>query len=146
MWLLSFVWLLLTDAPYNGTHPSYGYDLEPSEEHQPHHDALSYTGSPSSSPRLRSKSRSSRDTQSSGSLESTLSVMLLGQPPTNMPDTLTVSLSSQYCCCLSCLLHCPSLSSFQSLSNTFSSFSFHAENDYFYCLSVSVVCKLSLIF
>uniref|UniRef100_A0A673BJA1 Breakpoint cluster region protein-like n=1 Tax=Sphaeramia orbicularis TaxID=375764 RepID=A0A673BJA1_9TELE len=54
-------------APYNETPPSYGYDLEPSEEHQP------FTGSPSSSPRLRSKSRSSRDTQSSGSLESTLS-------------------------------------------------------------------------
>lgn len=55
------------EAPYNETPPSYGYDLEPSEEHQP------FTGSPSSSPRLRSKSRSSRDTQSSGSLESTLS-------------------------------------------------------------------------
>uniref|UniRef100_A0A8C4GLZ7 Breakpoint cluster region protein n=1 Tax=Dicentrarchus labrax TaxID=13489 RepID=A0A8C4GLZ7_DICLA len=48
-------------------------------KHQPRHDPLSFTGSPSSSPRLRSKSRSSRDTQSSGSLESTLSVMLLGQ-------------------------------------------------------------------
>uniref|UniRef100_A0A8D3D150 Breakpoint cluster region protein-like n=1 Tax=Scophthalmus maximus TaxID=52904 RepID=A0A8D3D150_SCOMX len=47
-----------------------------SEVHQPCHDHLSYTGSPSSSPRLRSKSRSSRDTQSSGSLESTLSVEL----------------------------------------------------------------------
>uniref|UniRef100_A0A671XKT0 BCR activator of RhoGEF and GTPase n=1 Tax=Sparus aurata TaxID=8175 RepID=A0A671XKT0_SPAAU len=44
--------------------------------HQPRHDPLSFTGSPSSSPRLRSKSRSSRDTQSSGSLESTLSVEL----------------------------------------------------------------------
>ncbi|XP_040897994.1 PH_BCR_vertebrate and RhoGAP_Bcr domain-containing protein [Toxotes jaculatrix] len=64
------------EAPYNDTPPSYGYDLEPSEEHQPRHDPLSYTGSPSSSPRLRSKSRSSRDTQSSGSLESTLSVEL----------------------------------------------------------------------
>uniref|UniRef100_A0A8C5G826 Breakpoint cluster region protein-like n=1 Tax=Gouania willdenowi TaxID=441366 RepID=A0A8C5G826_GOUWI len=40
------------------------------------HDVLSFTGSPPSSPRLRSKSRSSRDTQSSGSLESTLSVEL----------------------------------------------------------------------
>uniref|UniRef100_A0A8C4EHL9 Breakpoint cluster region protein n=1 Tax=Dicentrarchus labrax TaxID=13489 RepID=A0A8C4EHL9_DICLA len=67
------------EAPYNETPPSYGYDLEHSEEHQPRHDPLSFTGSPSSSPRLRSKSRSSRDTQSSGSLESTLSVMLLGQ-------------------------------------------------------------------
>uniref|UniRef100_A0A673BI36 Breakpoint cluster region protein-like n=1 Tax=Sphaeramia orbicularis TaxID=375764 RepID=A0A673BI36_9TELE len=40
------------------------------------HDNSPFTGSPSSSPRLRSKSRSSRDTQSSGSLESTLSVEL----------------------------------------------------------------------
>uniref|UniRef100_A0A8C3A386 BCR activator of RhoGEF and GTPase n=1 Tax=Cyclopterus lumpus TaxID=8103 RepID=A0A8C3A386_CYCLU len=46
------------------------------EEHQPRHDPLSFTGSPTSSPRFRSKSRSSRDTQSSGSLESTLSVEL----------------------------------------------------------------------
>ncbi|XP_071338087.1 breakpoint cluster region protein isoform X1 [Trachinotus anak] len=61
------------EAPYNETPPSYGYDLEHSEDHQPRHDSLSYTGSPSSSPRLRSKSRSSRDTQCSGSLESTLS-------------------------------------------------------------------------
>nr|XP_019949547.1 PREDICTED: breakpoint cluster region protein [Paralichthys olivaceus] len=64
------------EAPYNETPLTYGYELEHSEEHQPHHDPLSYTGSPSSSPRLRSKSRSSRDTQSSGSLESTLSVEL----------------------------------------------------------------------
>lgn len=68
------------EDPYNETPPSYGYDLEHSEEHQPRHDPrhdpLSFTGSPSSSPRLRSKSRSSRDTQSSGSLESTLSVEL----------------------------------------------------------------------
>ncbi|XP_041792310.1 PH_BCR_vertebrate and RhoGAP_Bcr domain-containing protein isoform X2 [Chelmon rostratus] len=64
------------EAPYSETPPSYGYDLEHSEEHQPRHDPLSFTGSPSSSPRLRSKSRSSRDTQSSGSLESTLSVEL----------------------------------------------------------------------
>ncbi|XP_031704806.1 breakpoint cluster region protein [Anarrhichthys ocellatus] len=64
------------EAPYNETPPSYGYDLEHSEEHQPRHEPLSFTGSPSSSPRLRSKSRSSRDTQSSGSLESTLSVEL----------------------------------------------------------------------
>uniref|UniRef100_A0A672IAA2 Breakpoint cluster region protein-like n=1 Tax=Salarias fasciatus TaxID=181472 RepID=A0A672IAA2_SALFA len=46
------------------------------ESHQPRLDPLSFSGSPSSSPRLRSKSRSSRDTQSSGSLESTLSVEL----------------------------------------------------------------------
>lgn len=64
------------EAPYNETPPSYGYDLEHSEEPQPRHEHLSFTGSPSSSPRLRSKSRSSRDTQSSGSLESTLSVEL----------------------------------------------------------------------
>ncbi|CAB1321783.1 unnamed protein product [Coregonus sp. 'balchen'] len=60
-------------APYSGTPPSYGY-LEQTEEHQ-HHDLLPFSTSPSSSPRLRSKSRSSRDTQSSGSLESTLSPM-----------------------------------------------------------------------
>ncbi|KAK9522308.1 hypothetical protein VZT92_018783 [Zoarces viviparus] len=64
------------EAPCNETSPSYGYDLEHSEERQPRHDPLSFTGSPSSSPRLRSKSRSSRDTRSSGSLESTLSVEL----------------------------------------------------------------------
>lgn len=64
------------EAPYNETPSSYGYDLEHSEEHQPRLDPLSFTGSPSSSPQLRSKSRSSRDTQSSGSLESTLSVEL----------------------------------------------------------------------
>uniref|UniRef100_A0A3P9PQJ0 BCR activator of RhoGEF and GTPase n=1 Tax=Poecilia reticulata TaxID=8081 RepID=A0A3P9PQJ0_POERE len=56
--------------------PSYGYDLEHSEEHPPRHETLSFSGSPSSSPRLRSKNRNSRDTQSSGSLESTQSVEL----------------------------------------------------------------------
>ncbi|XP_054906480.1 PH_BCR_vertebrate and RhoGAP_Bcr domain-containing protein isoform X1 [Poeciliopsis prolifica] len=56
--------------------PSYGYDLELSEEHPSRHEPLSFSGSPSSSPRLRSKSRNSRDTQSSGSLESTQSVEL----------------------------------------------------------------------
>ncbi|KAM3867843.1 breakpoint cluster region protein [Diretmus argenteus] len=64
------------EAPYSETPPSYGYDSEHTEDHQPHHDPLAFAGSPSSSPRLRSKSRSSRDTQSSGSLESTLSVEL----------------------------------------------------------------------
>ncbi|KAK2837702.1 hypothetical protein Q5P01_014914 [Channa striata] len=64
------------EAPYNETPLSYGYDLEQSEEHQPRHDSLSYTGSPSSSPRLRSKTRSSQDNQSSGSQDSTLSVEL----------------------------------------------------------------------
>uniref|UniRef100_A0A8C3A2A9 BCR activator of RhoGEF and GTPase n=1 Tax=Cyclopterus lumpus TaxID=8103 RepID=A0A8C3A2A9_CYCLU len=70
---VTFVFLFLTEAPYSETPPSYGYDLEHPEEHQPRHDPLSFTGSPTSSPRFRSKSRSSRDTQSSGSLESTLS-------------------------------------------------------------------------
>uniref|UniRef100_A0A674MC87 BCR activator of RhoGEF and GTPase n=1 Tax=Takifugu rubripes TaxID=31033 RepID=A0A674MC87_TAKRU len=60
-------------VPYSETPSSYGYDLE---ENLRRHDPLSYGGSPPSSPRLRSKSRSSRDTQSSGSLESTLSVEL----------------------------------------------------------------------
>ncbi|XP_077417685.1 breakpoint cluster region protein isoform X1 [Vanacampus margaritifer] len=59
----------------NETPPSFNYDLEHSEE-QSCPDALSLTGSPSSSPQLRSKSRCSGDTQSSGSLESTLSVEL----------------------------------------------------------------------
>uniref|UniRef100_A0A674PN57 BCR activator of RhoGEF and GTPase n=1 Tax=Takifugu rubripes TaxID=31033 RepID=A0A674PN57_TAKRU len=58
------------EVPYSETPSSYGYDLE---ENLRRHDPLSYGGSPPSSPRLRSKSRSSRDTQSSGSLESTLS-------------------------------------------------------------------------
>ncbi|KAM6930828.1 breakpoint cluster region protein [Xenentodon cancila] len=64
------------ETPYNENSPSYGYDLEHSEEHQPQPDPLSLGGSPSSSPRLRSKNRNSRDTQSSGSLESTQSVEL----------------------------------------------------------------------
>ncbi|XP_031158049.1 PH_BCR_vertebrate and RhoGAP_Bcr domain-containing protein isoform X1 [Sander lucioperca] len=64
------------EAPYNETLPSYGYDLEHPDEHQPRHDPLSFTGSPSPSPRLCSHSRSSRDTQSTGSLESALSVEL----------------------------------------------------------------------
>ncbi|XP_037115693.1 PH_BCR_vertebrate and RhoGAP_Bcr domain-containing protein isoform X1 [Syngnathus acus] len=59
----------------NEAPPSFTYDLEHSEE-QSCHDALSLTGSPSSSPQLRPKSRCSRDTQSSCSLESTLSVEL----------------------------------------------------------------------
>ncbi|XP_056149947.1 PH_BCR_vertebrate and RhoGAP_Bcr domain-containing protein [Lampris incognitus] len=65
------------EVTYSETPLSYGYDLEEhSEEHQLHHDPLAFTGSPPSSPRLRSKSRSSRDTQSSGSLESAVSVEL----------------------------------------------------------------------
>lgn len=64
------------ETPYNENPPSYGYEPENPDELQPRLDPLSFSGSPSSSPRLRSKSRSSRDTQSSGSLESTLSVEL----------------------------------------------------------------------
>lgn len=60
------------EAPYNEAPPLYGYDLDQNEDHQPQ-EPLSFTESPTSSPRLRSKSRSSRNTQSSGSLESTLS-------------------------------------------------------------------------
>nr|XP_029533641.1 breakpoint cluster region protein-like isoform X1 [Oncorhynchus nerka] len=63
------------EAPYSGTPPSYGY-LEQTEEHQQHHDLQPFSTSPSSSPRLRSKSRSSRDTHSSGSLEFALSTEL----------------------------------------------------------------------
>uniref|UniRef100_H3D1K2 BCR activator of RhoGEF and GTPase n=1 Tax=Tetraodon nigroviridis TaxID=99883 RepID=H3D1K2_TETNG len=55
-------------TPDSETPSSYGYDLE--------ENARGHDDSPPSSPRLRSKSRSSRDTQSSGSLESTLSVEL----------------------------------------------------------------------
>lgn len=61
------------EAPYSAVPSSYGYDLEQNEDNQLHHDLLPFSTSPSSSPRLRSKSRSSRDTLSSGSLESTLS-------------------------------------------------------------------------
>ncbi|XP_067087219.1 PH_BCR_vertebrate and RhoGAP_Bcr domain-containing protein [Osmerus mordax] len=61
------------EAPYSGTPLSYGYDLEAGEDSQSHHDLLPFGTSPSPSPRLRSKSRSSRETLSSGSLESTLS-------------------------------------------------------------------------
>lgn len=91
--------------------PSYGFDPEHCEEQQPRHDPLSFSGSPASSPRLRSKNRNSRDTQSSGSLESTQSVKLL--PPTNQ-RRLSVSVSSHGCCCCFSsflLLHCPSPSS-----------------------------------
>ncbi|CAG02470.1 unnamed protein product [Tetraodon nigroviridis] len=58
----------LEKTPDSETPSSYGYDLE--------ENARGHDDSPPSSPRLRSKSRSSRDTQSSGSLESTLSVEL----------------------------------------------------------------------
>lgn len=61
------------EASYNENSPSYGYDLEHSDELGPRHGPLSFTGSPSSSPRLRSKIRNN---QSSGSLDSPLSVEL----------------------------------------------------------------------
>ncbi|XP_041854933.1 PH_BCR_vertebrate and RhoGAP_Bcr domain-containing protein isoform X1 [Melanotaenia boesemani] len=64
------------DGSYNENPPSYGFDLEHSEEQKSRHDPLSFSGSPTSSPRLRSKNRNSRDTQSSCSLESTQSVDL----------------------------------------------------------------------
>ncbi|XP_077943395.1 breakpoint cluster region protein isoform X2 [Gasterosteus aculeatus] len=64
------------EASYSETPASYGYELERSEELQTRRHPPSLSGSPSSSPRLRSKSQSSRDTQSSGSLESTQSVEL----------------------------------------------------------------------
>lgn len=60
------------EAPYNDTCSSYPFDLGLPEDQT----VDSFNGSPPQSPRLRSKSRSSRDTQSSGSLESALSVEL----------------------------------------------------------------------
>uniref|UniRef100_A0A8C9U2K6 BCR activator of RhoGEF and GTPase n=1 Tax=Scleropages formosus TaxID=113540 RepID=A0A8C9U2K6_SCLFO len=65
------------NSSYGGTPPSYGYDPERSEEHRRHHEVMPYIDdSPSSSPHLSSKSRSSRDTLSSGSLESSKSTEL----------------------------------------------------------------------
>ncbi|XP_028830524.1 breakpoint cluster region protein [Denticeps clupeoides] len=59
------------DGPFTGTPPTYGYDADRAEEQRRHHDMMPYIDdSPSSSPHLSSKSRSSRDTLSSGSLES----------------------------------------------------------------------------
>uniref|UniRef100_A0AAX7VSM4 BCR activator of RhoGEF and GTPase n=1 Tax=Astatotilapia calliptera TaxID=8154 RepID=A0AAX7VSM4_ASTCA len=64
-----------TDGHFTGTPPTYGYDADRAEEQRRHHDILPYIDdSPSSSPHLSSKSRSSRDTLSSGSLESSKSV------------------------------------------------------------------------
>lgn len=64
-----------TDASFSGTPPSYAYDADRAEEQRRHHDMMPYIDdSPSSSPHLSSKSRGSRDTLSSGSLESTKSV------------------------------------------------------------------------
>ncbi|XP_062867132.1 breakpoint cluster region protein [Trichomycterus rosablanca] len=65
------------DGPFTGTPPSYGYDADRAEEQRRHHDILPYIDdSPSSSPYLSSKSRSSRDTLSSGSIESAKSADL----------------------------------------------------------------------
>uniref|UniRef100_A0AAX7SJ32 BCR activator of RhoGEF and GTPase n=1 Tax=Astatotilapia calliptera TaxID=8154 RepID=A0AAX7SJ32_ASTCA len=62
------------DGHFTGTPPTYGYDADRAEEQRRHHDILPYIDdSPSSSPHLSSKSRSSRDTLSSGSLESSKS-------------------------------------------------------------------------
>ncbi|KAI4816190.1 hypothetical protein KUCAC02_008527, partial [Chaenocephalus aceratus] len=62
------------DGHFTGTPPSYGYDADRAEEQRRHHEILPYIDdSPSSSPHLSSKSRSSRDTLSSGSLESSKS-------------------------------------------------------------------------
>uniref|UniRef100_A0A8C7NCW3 BCR activator of RhoGEF and GTPase n=1 Tax=Oncorhynchus kisutch TaxID=8019 RepID=A0A8C7NCW3_ONCKI len=64
-----------SNGPFTGTPPTYGYDADRAEEQRRHHDILPYIDdSPSSSPHLSSKSRSSRDTLSSGSLESSKSV------------------------------------------------------------------------
>lgn len=62
------------DGHYTSTPPSYGYDADRAEEQRRHHDILPFIDdSPSSSPHLSSKSRSSRDTLSSGSMESSKS-------------------------------------------------------------------------
>ncbi|CAF93757.1 unnamed protein product, partial [Tetraodon nigroviridis] len=62
------------DAHFSGTPPSYAYDADRAEEQRRHHDFLPFIDdSPSSSPHLSSKSRSSRDTLSSGSFESSKS-------------------------------------------------------------------------
>uniref|UniRef100_A0A672UX62 BCR activator of RhoGEF and GTPase n=1 Tax=Strigops habroptila TaxID=2489341 RepID=A0A672UX62_STRHB len=62
------------NASFSGTPPSYAYDADRAEEQRRHHDMMPYIDdSPSSSPHLSSKSRGSRDTLSSGSLESTKS-------------------------------------------------------------------------
>ncbi|XP_053938118.1 breakpoint cluster region protein isoform X2 [Cuculus canorus] len=63
-----------SDASFGGTPPSYAYDADRAEEQRRHHEMMPYIDdSPSSSPHLSSKSRGSRDTLSSGSLESTKS-------------------------------------------------------------------------
>uniref|UniRef100_A0A6Q2YUS3 Uncharacterized protein n=1 Tax=Esox lucius TaxID=8010 RepID=A0A6Q2YUS3_ESOLU len=67
------------ESPYGGTSPPYGYDLQQGEEEQQGEEQqhlLSFSTSPSTSPRLHSKSRGDGDTLSSSSLESTLSAQL----------------------------------------------------------------------
>nr|XP_028566846.1 LOW QUALITY PROTEIN: breakpoint cluster region protein [Podarcis muralis] len=62
------------DLSFSGMPPGYAYDVDRAEEQRRHHDMMPYIDdSPSSSPHLSSKSRGSRDTISSGSLESTKS-------------------------------------------------------------------------
>ncbi|XP_054851951.1 breakpoint cluster region protein [Eublepharis macularius] len=62
------------DASFSGIPPGYAYDVDRAEEQRRHHDQMPYIDdSPSSSPHLSSKSRGSRETLSSGSLESTKS-------------------------------------------------------------------------
>ncbi|MGH0123621.1 UNVERIFIED_CONTAM: hypothetical protein FKN15_050223 [Acipenser sinensis] len=70
-----FVLLQFFYASFSGTPPTYGYDADRAEEQRRHHhDMMPYIDdSPSSSPHLSSKSRGSRDTLSSGSLESSKS-------------------------------------------------------------------------
>uniref|UniRef100_A0A3B3RWJ8 BCR activator of RhoGEF and GTPase n=1 Tax=Paramormyrops kingsleyae TaxID=1676925 RepID=A0A3B3RWJ8_9TELE len=66
-----------SNTSFSGTPPTYGYDADRAEEQRRHHDGMPYIDdSPASSPRLSSKSRSSRDTLSSGSLESSKSTEL----------------------------------------------------------------------
>ncbi|KAJ8384919.1 hypothetical protein AAFF_G00197270 [Aldrovandia affinis] len=66
------------DGPLSGTPPPYScYDADRAEEQRRHQDMMPYIDdSPCSSPRLSSRSRSSRDTLSSGSLESAKSAEL----------------------------------------------------------------------
>uniref|UniRef100_A0A671S3H6 Breakpoint cluster region protein-like n=1 Tax=Sinocyclocheilus anshuiensis TaxID=1608454 RepID=A0A671S3H6_9TELE len=69
--------IIILYGPFTGTPPTYGYDADRAEEQRRHHDILPYIDdSPSSSPHLSSKSRSSRDTLSSGSIESSKSAEL----------------------------------------------------------------------
>ncbi|XP_078409887.1 breakpoint cluster region protein isoform X1 [Cetorhinus maximus] len=62
------------DTLYSNTLPIYSYDADRAEEQRRNQETMPYIDdSPSSSPQLSSKSRESRDTISSGSLESTKS-------------------------------------------------------------------------